>query len=59
MVPHHKGLHVIAVLFESKSHPGKKDAYLDAGARLAPVIEHFDGFLGIELFESRGCPIHS
>ena len=43
---------MIAVLFESKPHPGKKDAYLDAGAKLGPVVEHFDGFLGIERFES-------
>jgi heme-degrading monooxygenase HmoA len=43
---------MIAVLFESKPYPGQKDAYLAAGARLAPFAETFDGFIGIERFES-------
>ena len=43
---------MIAVLFESKPHPGQKDAYLAAGARLGPLVESFDGFIEIERFES-------
>lgn len=43
---------MIAVLFESKPHPGQKDSYLAAGQRLGPLAEGTDGFLGIERFES-------
>src|SRR5262245_21111702 len=47
-----KGPPMIAVLFESKPHPGQKDAYLAAAARLGPLAETTDGFMGVERFES-------
>jgi heme-degrading monooxygenase HmoA len=47
---------VIAVLFESQPYPGKTDVYLEAGARLGRLVESFDGFLGIERFQSLTNP---
>jgi len=43
---------MIAVIFEAVPHEGKKDAYLDAAARLRPLLEKMDGFVSIERFES-------
>lgn len=47
---------MIAVIFEVQPHPDKKDAYLDAAARLRPLLEHVDGFVSIERFESLSQP---
>lgn len=43
---------MIAVLFESKPYPNQKDAYLAAAARLGPLAQGVEGFLGVERFES-------
>ena len=43
---------MIAVIFEAVPHPGHKQAYLDAAAALRPHLEHLDGFISIERFES-------
>jgi heme-degrading monooxygenase HmoA len=47
---------MIAVIFEAEPHPGKKDAYLDAAARLRPLLDQIDGFVSIERFESLTQP---
>jgi len=47
---------VIAVIFEVQPNPGKKDVYLDAAARLKPLLEQMDGFVSIERFESLTQP---
>jgi heme-degrading monooxygenase HmoA len=47
---------MIAVIFEVVPAPGRKDAYLDAAARLKPVLEEMDGFVSIERFESLTQP---
>jgi len=47
---------MIAVIFEVEPRPGKKDAYLDAAARLRPLLEKMDGFLSVERFESLTQP---
>jgi heme-degrading monooxygenase HmoA len=43
---------MIAVIFEVIPHADKKQAYLDAAAALRPHLEHLDGFISIERFES-------
>jgi heme-degrading monooxygenase HmoA len=43
---------VIAVIFEVKPHPDKRERYLDAAARLKPLLSGIDGFISIERFES-------
>ena len=47
---------MIAVIFEAVPQPGKKDAYLDAAARLRPILEKMDGFISVERFESLTQP---
>ena len=47
---------MIIVVFESQPHPHRKAAYLEAGARLGPVAEAFDGFVSIERFQSLSNP---
>lgn len=47
---------MIAVIFEAQPHPGRRDAYLDAAARLRPLLEKIDGFVSIERFESLTAP---
>src|SRR5258708_26378775 len=47
---------MIAVIFEAQPHPGRRDAYLDAAARLRPRLEKIDGFVSIERFESLTSP---
>ena len=47
---------MIAVIFEAQPHPGRKEAYLDAAARLRPLLEKMDGFVSIERFESLTHP---
>ena len=47
---------MIAVIFEVTPAPGQKDAYLDAAARLRPLLAGIDGFVSIERFESLTQP---
>jgi heme-degrading monooxygenase HmoA len=47
---------VIAVIFELIPRPGRRDAYLDAAAALAPRLRELDGFVSIERFESLTRP---
>ena len=47
---------MIAVIFEVTPAAGRKDAYLDAAARLKPLLEKMDGFISIERFESLTNP---
>ena len=47
---------MIAVIFEVQPHAERKDAYLDAAARLKPLLEKMDGFISIERFESLSQP---
>jgi heme-degrading monooxygenase HmoA len=43
---------MIAIIFEAQPHPDKKDAYLEAAARMRPLAEAIDGFISVERFES-------
>ena len=43
---------MIAIIFESKPHPDQRDRYLDAAARLKPLLADIDGFISVERFES-------
>lgn len=43
---------MMVVIFEAQPHANRKDAYLDAAAHLRPLLEHIDGFISIERFES-------
>jgi heme-degrading monooxygenase HmoA len=43
---------MVVVIFESWPKPGKGEQYLDFGARMAHLLEGFDGFISIERFES-------
>jgi heme-degrading monooxygenase HmoA len=47
---------VIAVIFEVVPHPERREAYLDAAARLRPILEGIDGFVSVERFESLTNP---
>ena len=47
---------MIAVIFEAQPHANQLGAYLDAAARLRPLLEQFDGFISIERFESLATP---
>jgi heme-degrading monooxygenase HmoA len=47
---------MIAVIFEVVPHPDRRQEYLDAAARLRPILEQMDGFLSIERFESLSQP---
>ncbi len=43
---------MIVIIFESKPHPDQRDRYLDAAARLKPLLAGIDGFISVERFES-------
>ena len=43
---------MIAVIFEVHPAPGKIPEYLDIAASLRRELEHADGFISIERFES-------
>jgi heme-degrading monooxygenase HmoA len=43
---------MIAVIFEVWPKPDKKQNYLDIASALRPILEHIDGFISIERFES-------
>ena len=47
---------MIAVIFEAVAGEGQKDAYLDAAAKLRPLLVKTDGFISIERFESLTQP---
>ncbi len=47
---------MIAVIFEVEPRPERRDAYLDAAARLRPLLESIDGFVSVERFESLTTP---
>jgi heme-degrading monooxygenase HmoA len=47
---------MIAVIFEVLPHPHTKQAYLDIAASLRPHLDHVDGFLSIERFQSLTDP---
>lgn len=47
---------MIAVIFEVEPRAGSRDAYLDAAARLKPLLESIDGFISVERFESLTNP---
>ena len=47
---------MIAVIFETTPGDGQKSAYLEAAARLRPLLSEIDGFISIERFESLSEP---
>ncbi|HET9445905.1 MAG TPA: antibiotic biosynthesis monooxygenase [Steroidobacteraceae bacterium] len=47
---------MIAVIFEATAQEDRREAYLDAAARLRPLLANIDGFLSIERFESLTTP---
>ena len=47
---------MIAIIFESKPYPDQKDRYLDAAARLKPLLAAIDGFISVERFQSLTDP---
>ena len=47
---------MIAVIFEGIAQEAQKEAYLDAAARLRPLLADIDGFLSIERFQSLATP---
>ena len=47
---------MIAVIFEAQPRPGQTDAYLNAAAKLRPLLAEIDGFISIERFESLTQP---
>lgn len=47
---------MIAVIFEVKPRPGRRDAYLELAAGLRPLLESMDGFISIERFQSLTDP---
>lgn len=47
---------MIAVIFEVEPRPDRRNAYLDAAARLRPLLETIEGFVSIERFESLTNP---
>ena len=47
---------MIAVIFEFSAAPGRRDDYLELAAMLGAEVKDFDGFLGIERFQSLSAP---
>jgi len=47
---------MIAVIFEATPLPDRTGAYLDAAAKLRPLLAELDGFVSIERFESLTQP---
>lgn len=47
---------MIAVIFEVISNEGKKEEYLDIAASLRPELDHIEGFISIERFQSFSNP---
>ena len=47
---------MIAVIFEVIPHTDTKHTYLDIAASLRPRLDHIDGFISIERFQSHSDP---
>jgi heme-degrading monooxygenase HmoA len=47
---------MIAVIFELMPADGRAQEYLDTAAVLRPVLDHVDGFISIERFQSLSTP---
>jgi heme-degrading monooxygenase HmoA len=47
---------MIAVIFEVLPHTHTKQTYLDIAALLRPQLDHIDGFVSIERFQSLSDP---
>lgn len=47
---------MIAVIFEVIPNEGKKEEYLNIAASLRPELDHIDGFISIERFQSFSDP---
>ncbi|MDR7371958.1 antibiotic biosynthesis monooxygenase [Flavobacterium aquidurense] len=47
---------MIAVIFEVIPHDGKKEEYLNIAAALRPELDHIEGFISIERFQSFSDP---
>ncbi len=47
---------MIAIIFEVEPADGKRDAYLDIAASLAPQLKDVDGFISVERFQSLTNP---
>jgi len=47
---------MIAVIFEFTAAPERRDEYLELAAGLNQAVKDFDGFLGIERFQSLSSP---
>ncbi len=47
---------MIAVIFEVKPGPGRKDDYLDIAGQLRPLLDEIDGFISVERFQSISDP---
>lgn len=47
---------MIAVIFEVQPREGRRQAYLDIAADLAPLLKEIDGFISVERFESLTTP---
>src|SRR5579864_2460473 len=47
---------MIAVIFEVRVKPGRKQDYLDIAAALRPELERIDGFISIERFVGLSDP---
>ena len=47
---------MIAVIFEVLPADGHKQTYLDIAADLRPLLDHIDGFISIERFQSLTTP---
>ena len=43
---------MIAVIFEVRPKPGRREKYLGLAADLRPLLEKVDGFISVERFES-------
>lgn len=47
---------MMAVIFEVQPAPGQRQTYLDTAAALKAQLEHMDGFISIERFQSLADP---
>jgi heme-degrading monooxygenase HmoA len=47
---------MIAVIFEVRPAPGRKEDYLAIAARMRPMLERMDGFISVERFQSLNDP---
>lgn len=47
---------MIAVIFELRADPERKQEYLDLAASLRPLLAQVDGFISIERFQSLSDP---